>query len=186
MKKILALLSIIISSISASPVIAAPEQPVNTKSFAAWCQNKLSMPIEAKRTINLLLEEAGTNNCQMANSKLKRLTYLILIGKQISDLRPLASLTNLKTLYLGDNKISNVRPLASLTNLKGLILEHNQISDVKSLANLTSLTSLIISNNQINDIKSLDNLTKLNYIDIRSNQITKKICPVKPELICQF
>ena len=48
--------------------------------------------------------------------------YLGLGGNEISDVSPLASLTNLERLYLGSNEISNVSPLVSLTNLKTFFL----------------------------------------------------------------
>jgi len=45
------------------------------------------------------------------------LRQLNLSGSQISDVSPLASLTNLNVLDLGKNQISDLSPLASLTNL---------------------------------------------------------------------
>ena len=47
------------------------------------------------------------------------------------------------------NQISDVRPLASLTKLTELDLDGNQISDVSCLASLTELTELYIRSNQI-------------------------------------
>ena len=53
---------------------------------------------------------------------------LQLDGNQISDVSPLASLTNLTDLDLGNNQISDVSPLASLTNLTDLGLYDNPLS----------------------------------------------------------
>jgi internalin A len=190
------------------PTIAASRSPINNKSFMQWCQTKHSVPVETRKTINILLEKARSNNCQIANSKLMKLTELNLGANQISDVRPLASLTNLTNLYLGENRISDVRPLASLTNLTDLSLYRNRISDIKPLASLTQLTYLSLTENRISDVKLLASLINLTYLslgenkisdvkplnsltnltdlNLRDNQIAKKICPVKPKSICKF
>jgi internalin A len=84
-KTISVLFGTLIFSVSALPVVAAPRQPVSTKSFAQWCEEKLSVSAETRKTINLLLEIAGTENCQLANSNLKDLTFLGLAYNQISN-----------------------------------------------------------------------------------------------------
>ena len=102
------------------------------------------------------------------------LTWLALNGNQISDLSPLANLTNLTSLELYANmiQISDISPLASLTNLTYLGLWSNQISDISPLANLTNLTSLHLQLNQISDISPLTSLTNLISLYIGANQIS--------------
>ncbi len=46
----------------------------------------------------------------------------------ITDLSPLAGLTNLKDLGLEDNEITDISPLKGLTNLTGLFLDGNKIA----------------------------------------------------------
>ena len=100
------------------------------KRFTQWCQDRFILPEETKHTVEVLLEEAGTQNCEKANRKLSNLIELSLWGdKKISDLAPLASLTNLIYLDLRENKISNLKPLSKLTNLTHLGLEKNIIND---------------------------------------------------------
>jgi internalin A len=208
-KKISVFLGIlVISFMPVLPTIAKSRQPINTKSFVQWCQTKLSVPIETRKTINALLGKAKSNNCQIANSQLMQLTELNLGANQISDVQPLASLTNLTSLYLGENSISDVRPLSFLTNLKDLSLYRNKISDIKPLASLTHLTYLSLTENRISDVQLLSSLINLTYLslgenkisdiqplnsltnltdlNLRDNQIAKKICPVKPKSICKF
>jgi internalin A len=165
----------------------------NPKSFAQWCQEKASVSPSRRLTIDVLLKEAGTNDCNIAERKLKSIRNLYLASKKISDLDPLASLTNLETLqlhnnqivdinplagltnlkilYLSINKIVKIDPLASLTNLKDLALYNNQIIDIKSLAGLTDLNTLVLMNNKIVDIKPLASLTNLETIDIQGNKV---------------
>ena len=94
------------------------------RTFADWCREKDSLSPEAKHIVELLLEEAGTTECDAADRTLSSLTELNLSavnsGIEISDIKPLASLTNLTKLSLAYNQIRDIKPLASLTNLTKL------------------------------------------------------------------
>ena len=168
-------------------------KPISTKntdykSFEQWCLNKDSLSLETRKTVELMLKVSGTKDCKLANSKLRSLSNLDLVVEldysegllnaafradplKISDLRPLASLTNLTTLNLTYNKISDLKPLANLTNLTTLILTFNEISDIKPLSRLTKLTMLQIGANKISDIKPLASLVNLTSLQIESNQV---------------
>jgi len=132
--------------------IAAETQPGN-KTFADWCREKALLTPEAKYTVEVLLQKAETTECDAANRKLSSLTEIKLDKNQISDIKPLESLTNLTSLRLNDNQISDIKPLESLTKLIRLNLSDNQISDIKPLQSLTNLTLLNLYKNQISDIK---------------------------------
>ncbi|MFC1971453.1 leucine-rich repeat domain-containing protein [Chloroflexota bacterium] len=60
-------------------------------------------------------------------------------ANNISNLLPLADLTNLQALGLEGNNISNLSPLAGLTNLHDLRLAGNNISNLSPLSSLTDL-----------------------------------------------
>jgi Leucine-rich repeat (LRR) protein len=66
---------------------------------------------------------------------------LYLCGNKISDLSPLASLTNLTALHLWGNQISDLSPLSDLTNLRELYLPGNNISDLSPLVENSGLGS---------------------------------------------
>ena len=86
----------------------------------------------------------------------------LVIGlNRISDISPLANLTNLTILYLDNNKISDITHLANLTDLKDLHLNINNIEDITPLANLTNLTRLYLHGNKIIDISPLSTNTGL-------------------------
>jgi internalin A len=79
---------------------------MKTQSFAWWCQQKNFLSEDIRRTINILLHMAGTENCELADSKLKSLTKLELNNiNEISDLQPLAGLNNLTELSLSYNLV---------------------------------------------------------------------------------
>jgi len=84
-------------------------------------------------------------------ASLTNLEGLRLAGTQVSDLTPIAKLTNLKELDLATTQISDVTPLAGLTNLKRLKLFGTRVSDVTPLAGLTNLEELVLSKTQVSD-----------------------------------
>jgi internalin A len=160
-------------------------QPI-VKSFVQWCQQKDSVSAAAKLTIDLLLKEADTNNCQLADTKLRSLTSLDLYHSQITDLGPLAGFNNLTNLDLIGNQISDLKPLANLSKLTFLSLTKNKITDVTPLAKLSKLTFLGLSHNQISDLKPLANLSDLLTLNLSGNQLAEEVCPVKPANTCSF
>jgi len=88
--------------------IATPAiQQSNLKTFIEWCNQKSTLPKATKHTVEVLLKEAGTQDCQQANQKLSNLTALSLGRNQISDVKPLSSLTNLTELNLAHNLIKD-------------------------------------------------------------------------------
>ncbi|MEE3719455.1 leucine-rich repeat domain-containing protein [Tumidithrix elongata RA019] len=222
---LLSLATVLVSCQGTQSVNNQSSEPAKTgrKSFEEWCKEKDSLtekmvkisdsrgyqPVSAKKTIEALLEQSGTQDCKLAESKLKSLLELNLTSKQITDVAPLASLTNLTTLDISRNGIIDVTPLASLTNLTNLGLSSNSISDIRPLASLTNLTVLGLVENQISDVKPLARLTKLTELYLEVNKITdvtplasltnltkltlgtnpifpEKFCPLKKESVCDF
>ena len=90
----------------------------------------------------------------------------------ISNLLPLASLTNLETLNLGYTAVSDVSSLAGLTNLETLNLNGTDISDVSSLASLTNLETLSLSATAVSDVSSLAGLTNLETLNLNGTDIS--------------
>jgi hypothetical protein len=83
--------------VSSLPVKASLSPETTTpKTFADWCLNKANLSRETLHTIDVMLQEAKTQDCHQAEKLLSTLTKLVLWGKQIADLRPLSSLTHSK------------------------------------------------------------------------------------------
>ncbi len=194
------------SCINKSAVLVSAATPGNGGLIFAnsWCRKRDLLTPEAKHTVELVLKELGTTDCDTAGRELSTLKKFALYGNNITDINPIASLTNLTELELNNSQISDLKPLqsltnltyldvshtplsdlkplASLTNLTELKLNNTQISDIKPLAFLTNLTELDLSENKISDIKPLESLTNLAYLRIGNNPISSKICPV-PQLV---
>ena len=97
------------------------------------------------------------------------------INNSVSDLSPLAGLTNLTHLWLGDNSISDISALTGLTNLESLALGDNSISDISPLIGLTQLTHLWLGDNSISDISPLVENTGLgneDFVDVTGNPLS--------------
>ena len=76
------------------------------RTFADWCRQKADLSPEAKRTVEVLLQKAETTECDAANQTLSSLTGLYLGNNQISDIKPLESLTKLTKIRLSGNPIA--------------------------------------------------------------------------------
>jgi internalin A len=204
MKKIVLLASLSLLLSQASPIIASAKQPTKSEDFIQLCERKKSLPRATRYTIDEILHQIGTKNCRKANAKIIKMGSLIIRGKAITDLSPIAMFPNLDSLSLSDNQITDLRPLADLPKLKFLSLKHNRIAnlkplaksrrlvalyvngnritDIRPLANLSQLQFLGLQSNNISDLRPLANLKKLREVDVRSNKVTRKDCPFDKEM----
>ena len=66
-----------------------PSRTNNYQTFTDWCLNQRQLSATEQHTIQILLEKAGTSNCERASQQLQNSTELNLVGQQISDLNPL-------------------------------------------------------------------------------------------------
>lgn len=156
-----------------------PNQTPNFSRFADWCLHKDSLSEEARHTVEVLLEIAGTSDCYEAERILLNYTELRLRAYQserISDLRPLFGLIKLRELDLGLNRILDLSPLSELINLRKLRLDYNQISNLSPLSGLIQLEELHLQGNSISDVSPLSGLSNLKVLDLNSNSI----CDLNP------
>ena len=135
-------------------------------------EGKPIAPSEMATLTHLEKPEAGVHNLTGLEHA-TNLRYLDFWKSSVSDLSPVAGLTNLTHLgFASNHDISDVSALARLTNLAGLWLNGNSISDISPLASLTNLTRLSLSNNSISDISALSSLTQLKKLRLDRNSIT--------------
>ncbi len=164
MKPKFSVVSILIGAIASTTLIAPAQAESNYATFAAWCQNQDAISEDARHTVQVLLGQVGTTDCEVAQERLGATPLLAIPGQNIRD----------------------VRPIGTLTQLQMLLLLDNEISDVSAIANLTNLTSLDLGMNQITDIRSLAPLTKLSMASFLNNPIAQKICPLPNARVCVF
>ena len=105
-------------------------------------------------------------------ANLTQLTRLELESTDVSDVSPLANLTQLTSLGLGGTAVSDVSPLANLTQLTEMNLNSTDVSDVSPLANLTQLTRLDLSATAVSDVSPLANLTQLTSLGLGGTAVS--------------
>jgi hypothetical protein len=140
-------------------------------------------PLFCSSEIALLILTAGctipVSMSKTPQSQTSPSSTIRLSNNQISDVRPLTSLSKVYNLQLDQNQISDLRPLAKMKTLSTLNLKSNRISDVKPLAELPYMRELILDNNQITDLRSLSALQRLEQLHVRQNPLSIKECPVE-------
>lgn len=100
----------------------------------------------------------------MTNLKALRLDHF----PAVNDLSPLAALTELQTLTLDYfNSVSDLSPLSKLQQLEVLTLEHlSALTDIGTLADLNGLTHLTLGWLKITDLTALAGLNNLRILRI--------------------
>lgn len=120
---------------------------------------------------------------------LTNLEYLDLSNTKLTSVSPLASLKNLRVLYLYKNSIKDISPIKGLTKLEVLSINGNKVSSISVLAGLTNLTELYIRENIITDYSPIAKLKNLNILYLKGNKLTNytKLQTIKKGLIeCDF
>ena len=93
-------------------------------------------------------------------------------GEGITDISPIAGLTNLRSLGLRLNNISDITAITGMTDMGHLILSDNNISDITPLAGMPDLHFVNLWNNNISDISPLAGLRNLDWLGLGGNPIT--------------
>ena len=118
------------------------------KTFLEYCTDDQASE-EIKKTIAALGDWVGSDDCDRLYGFVQRSELLILRGYGISDLRPLAEMTQLYELDLTDNNITDLKPLRGLTRIHWLYLGLNEIEDLTPLEDMYQLRHLEAYKNKI-------------------------------------
>jgi len=103
---------------------------------------------ESAKVIEAAIRKAARKPTgELTKADLEKVTWLDLNYKQLTSVKGLEKLPQLKGVFLDKNKLTDVKSLEKLTQLTGLTLVGNQLTDVKGLENLTQLTVLYLNDN---------------------------------------
>jgi Leucine-rich repeat (LRR) protein len=106
-------------------------------------------------------------------------THLSLHNGRLTDISPLASLTDLVWLDLEGNNLTDLTPLAGLTKLERLDLDYNYaLADISPLSSLVNMVELDINRTLIADLSPLANMKRLDDLDLRWNPNITDISPL--------
>ena len=84
----------------------------------------------------------------------------------VTDLNPIAQLTQLQELNIYRTNVIDLTPIAQLTQLSKLDISGNGVVDLTPLAQLTQLKELGIKNTGVTDLTPLSGLTQLSKLDM--------------------
>ena len=148
---------------------AVADPTAQTQPSEAWMPDPALRAV-VRGEIGLLPETPFTKE------KMLRLDYLDAHDNGILDITGLEFATNLRELRLSQNPITDLRPLANLTKLEGLHIGDVSPSavnlDLHLLTNLINLENLSLQRNGILDISPISGLTELRILSIEGNPIT--------------
>ncbi|MEO8181556.1 MAG: leucine-rich repeat domain-containing protein [Deltaproteobacteria bacterium] len=109
--------------------------------------------------------KAGKADGELTLADLKKVRSVDLTrgGKPVDALDPCAFplLTNLHQVYLGGGTLSDLSPLAGLTQLEGLRASMNQVGVITPLAGMLQMDRLDLGRTQVRDLTALKRMTKL-------------------------
>ena len=96
------------------------------------------------------------------------------IGNHVSDLSPIANLTNIKHLGLGGNPISDLSPIANFTQLETIGFDDNvPLTDISVLADMEQLRVVTMWGPRFRDMSPLVNLPNIEIINLCGNEISE-------------
>lgn len=138
--------------------------------FIEECQ-KPSSP-EVQRTIEMLLNNADTTDCQAAYDTLAKQTKWSLERWGLSDLSVLTAFPALERLSLAGNNIKDLSPLTRLPKLSHLNVRDNEVTDISPLAQLEGLERLDVSQNPISDVRIVGAMKALKGFSMSQTMVT--------------
>ena len=96
----------------------------------------------------------------------------IFLGKgDLTDLTPLATLSQVVSLRATGNQVADITPLARMVHMDRLDLSHSVVSDITTIGQMADLTELSLDDTTVNDISPLAKLTKLEHLSIRNTGV---------------
>lgn len=108
-------------------------------------------------------------------AELSDLRYLDCSGTKVSDINPIRNLNGIKELNISDTEITDISNLKYANVVRNFKADNNKISDVSIVEYFKDLNELSISGTDVSDISSLsscENITKLNLSATLVNDIT--------------
>ena len=94
-----------------------------------------SVPIQSINVADNSLSDLSSLRNVAADFGGSTVTYVQFNVNEVSDLSPLTSFPNLRTVLFGRNQITSLAPLEGLTQLSSLEVQDNQVDDLSPLVN---------------------------------------------------
>lgn len=138
--------------------------------FFDYCIDRQAS-IERARTVDALLQLAGTSDCGAAEESLETLPSLELRGRGLTDISPLRGLFSLASLDLTDNGLVEIDVLESLVRLQQIRLRDNSVTTMEPLARLPALRELDLSYNAVLEVAPIASAPVLRRLKLHGNPL---------------
>lgn len=118
------------------------------------------------------------------------LMALNLSGRVITDLAPIATLSQLQTLQLANTQLEEISALAALPQLTSLDISYNQISSIDPVADIPTIRSLNVAYNPFTDVSPIGEILtptteqEWQLLDLSGIDIDNATCPDNLGDIC--
>lgn len=109
----------------------------------------------------------------LTKERLLEVTELNLEGYSLRRLEGIEALVNLRMLDVSETLVTDITPLAHLTQLEALDLQNDGVEDITPLAHLTRLRWLRLKDNPVQDVSALSQLTRLERLDLSGTRVTE-------------
>ena len=97
---------------------------------------------------------------------------VLYISNSNVDISTISKLTSITELYLdGMSELTDITPLANLTNLEAIILNNTKVKDISILKNMTNLKHLEVQNTLVTDISCLKELSDIVYVNLKGTKV---------------
>jgi Leucine-rich repeat (LRR) protein len=93
-------------------------------------------------------------------------------AKNIESLKGLEGVGKLRQIGFSGTAVSDLSPLAELTNLERIYGEETRISDLSPLAKLNKLRELVICDSKVKDLSVLQKAKNLELLNVRNTLVT--------------
>ena len=144
-----------------------PEKETKNLQSAPTVTVNIDNPIVEKAIRKQIKKPTG----ELTEADLEKVAVLDLRYNELTDVSPLAGLTQLKELNLEETQLTDkqLNHLVGLTKLETLWLLNNNLTDLSALAGLTQLTYLNVNDNELTDVSALVGLKQLKLLDLQGN-----------------
>ncbi|GAB4526806.1 MAG: hypothetical protein Tsb0020_44480 [Haliangiales bacterium] len=139
------------------------EYPANTSALAEATERTLPQGLIRETVARLRNKEPAA----LSESDYRAITQLDLEGLEISDLTPLAVLTELEELVLSFTDVESIAPLSQLSKLAWLALAQTKVSDLGPIQHLHHMRSLSLAETLVVNLGPLQGLTQLESLNLR-------------------
>ncbi len=121
-------------------------------------------------------EELESSNQQIPSREdLHRIAQLQIISIKnnynITDLRPLAELTNLRNLQVVNTRFSDLSPIKNLKKLRSIDISYNPVSNLSAMISLSEMVYLNIANTSVTTLDPIGGLKKMEELDCSGTPI---------------